>query len=156
MEEKLQWMKIDYMTADGERSIVARVGDFEKNVLSAKDSDFVRLRDVRWYDYEVVEEEDDETHCDCGCSEEHSGEPEIELSEEDKKLVDELVEGDDDDDVDFDDSEEVEVLSRQEDDVLYGLGSDMYLKRDMIVSFAPIRGEYAEVWDQTLDMEESD
>ncbi|MFA4986465.1 MAG: hypothetical protein WC712_07775 [Candidatus Brocadiia bacterium] len=151
-----QWLRVSYWTPDGESELVAWVEDIEKDVLKKNESDFVKLADVRWIEYLPEEEgeldyDDEACDCDCDCEDE---ECEEELTEEDKKLLAELVDDVEDDEEGDEEDDFEEIVVRQEDDLQYGTGSTLYLKREHIISIAPVRGDFAELWDATVGEEE--
>ncbi len=160
-EGTMQWVKVEYWTSEGSREVVAQVADMEKDILTADDSAFVKLHNVRWIEVVAIDEDEFEEEVDISelpedvRKEIEEIEAEVDADEEEScgcccdDEEDDIFEDDDDDLYDEDDYEE--VIIRLEDDNDLGTGADMFVRRESIFAVSPIRGEFAVYWDATLD-----
>ncbi|MDZ7816828.1 MAG: hypothetical protein U5N86_12810 [Planctomycetota bacterium] len=148
----MKWVKVEFWTPEETREVVAQITDLEDDVLSKEDSDFVKLRFVRWIELVELDDEFEEDQIDIE-----------DLSEEARAEFKRLAEEIDEDDEEFDeeeieeleDEEELEeVIMRLEDDLDFGGGDTMYVRREHIVSVVPLQEEYEEYWNATLDEED--
>ena len=151
----MMWVKVEFWTPEETREVVAQIADLENDIFSKEDSGFVKLHFVRWIELVELDEEffvDEDIDLD-------------DLSDEAREEFRKLAEEIDEDDEDFDEDEiEVvededeldEVIMRLEDDLDFGGGDVMYVRREHIVSVVPIQDEYQEYWNATLDDEDDE
>ncbi len=142
-----KWIMVTYWTPDGEQTLVGKVSDFEKDILEKSEDEFVRFEYVRWLSEHEIEEDDDLDDFedfefdDEEAEEEGDGEDEPDDGEDDELIEDFLDEDDDDDE---------EEIIRLEDDFIFGADRLFYLKREHIISFAPLKDDFQTLWELTI------